>query len=214
MNLGIVVFPEVEELDFTGPMEVLSVWRYFSESAPRAVVVAETREPVACSHGLTILPQASFADCPPLDLLLVPGGWGTRKQVDNPALIAFLAERARTCRTVLSVCTGAFLIHRAGLLSGKRATTHWNSLDRLRALGDVTVVEERFVQDGNMWCAAGVAAGIDMAFAFLASTAGTETAAKVQAAIEYFPSGRRYGAFEKDAKAPGYLKAPAVHAAP
>jgi transcriptional regulator GlxA family with amidase domain len=210
MNLGIVVFPEVEELDFAGPMEVLTVWKYFSENAPRAVVVAETREPIACSHGLTVLPHASFADCPPLDLLLVPGGWGTRQQVDNPALIAFLRERAQTCRAVLSVCTGAFLLQRAGLLAGKRATTHWNSLTRLRAFEDVTVVEERFVQDGNVWCAAGVAAGLDMALAFLAHTAGVETAAKVQAAIEYFPSGKRYGAFETRPEAPAYLKAAAV----
>jgi len=136
----------------------------------------------------------------------VPGGQGTRDQVDNPSLIGFISAQARNCRSVLSVCTGSFLLHRAGLLSGRRATTHWNSLDRLRALGDVTVVEERFVRDGNLWTAAGISAGIDLALAFIADDAGEEVAGKIQFGAEYYPSATRYGRFHEYPKAPAYLK--------
>jgi len=107
---------------------------------------------------------------------------------------------------MLSVCTGAFLLHRAGLLSGKRATTHWGSLDRLRTLGDVTVVEERWVRDGNVWTSAGVSAGIDMTLAFIAHVAGKEIAGKVQFGAEYYPSGVEYGNMRTHAKAPAYIR--------
>jgi transcriptional regulator GlxA family with amidase domain len=137
---------------------------------------------------------------------LVPGGQGTRQQVDNPSLIAFISAQAKTCHSVLSVCTGSFLLHRAGLLSGKRATTHWNSLDRLRALGGVNVVEERFVHDGPVWTSAGVSAGIDLTLAFIAHYAGELTAGKVQFGAEYFPSAQRYGRFAEHPQAPAYLK--------
>lgn len=206
MNFGIVVFPDVEELDFTGPWEMLSVWRLVDESAPKPLIVAQSAAALSCVNGLSINPHASFADCPPLDFLLVPGGRGSRREVDNPALIDFIAERARTCQAVLSVCTGAFLLHRAGLLSGKRATTAWTELDRLRALGDVRVVEERFVQDGNVWSSAGVSAGIDLTLAFIASVAGEGIAGQVQASTEYFPSGKLYGEFHKRPEAPAYVK--------
>jgi transcriptional regulator GlxA family with amidase domain len=98
------------------------------------------------------------------------------------------------------------LLHRAGLLSGRRATTHWGSLDRLRALGDVTVVEERWVRDGNVWTSAGVSAGIDMSLAFIASVAGEEIAGKVQFGAEYYPSGDEYGDMRAHAKAPAYIR--------
>ena len=154
MNFGVLVFPNVEELDFVGPWELLNLWRMIGGGPERCLIVAESDAPVQCARGLSINPTVSFAGCPPLDVLLAPGGQGTRDQIDNPALIDFISEQARGCRSVLSVCTGSFLLHRAGLLSGKKATTHWNSLDRLRALGDVTVVEERFVRDGNIWTSA------------------------------------------------------------
>jgi transcriptional regulator GlxA family with amidase domain len=151
-------------------------------------------------------PHASFKDCPQLDVLLVPGGEGTRKEIDNPALIKFVADQARCCRAVLSVCTGSFILHRAGLLKNRRATTHLCSLPQLRALGDVEVVEDRVVRDGNIWTSAGVSAGIDMALVFIAHTAGEKAAGRVQFGTEYYPANKSYGGLHRFQQAPQYIK--------
>jgi len=206
MNLGILIFPDVEELDFAGPWEMAGMWNKLSGIPERQLVVAQSDAPLTCSKGLLIVPHVTFEQCPHLDVLLVPGGQGTRKEVENPVLINFIEEQAKNCKAVLSVCTGAFLLHKAGLLSGKRATTHWASLDRLRALGDVIVIEERVVHDGNIWTSAGVSAGIDLMLAFIEDTVDEETAGKVQLATEYYPSARRYGAAHRSPMAPSYLK--------
>jgi len=206
MNFGFLAFPDLEELDLIGPWEMVGMWGKLFGGPENRLIVAESLSPVICAKGLSINPDTSFQECPQLDFLLVPGGLGTRKEEDNPALISFIAEQARSCRAILSVCTGSFLLHKAGLLSGKKATTHWNSLARLRGFGDVTVAEERFVRDGHIWSAAGVSAGIDLALAFIAETAGEETAAKVQLGAEYYPSARRYGNLHQAPMAPGYLK--------
>lgn len=205
-TFGILMFPEAEELDFIGPWEMLTMWSKYAEGPSNCLLVAQSMEAVTCAKGMSVLPHASFESCPPLDYLLVPGGQGTRTQVNNRQLVDFVAKQASDCRSVLSVCTGSFVLHAAGLLAGKRATTHWGSLERLRALGDVTVVEERFVQDGNVWSSAGVSAGMDLMLALISSVASPEAAGKVQAAAEYYPSSVRYGAFEKHANAPAYLR--------
>lgn len=206
MNFGFMVFPDVEELDFLGPWEMIGMWGKLFGGPENRLIVAQSAGPVACAKGLSINPHVSFERCPQLDFLLVPGGQGTRKEVDNPVLVRFISEQAKHCKAILSVCTGTFLLHKAGLLSGKIATTHWNSLGRLKALEDVTVVEERFVRDGNVWSSAGVSAGIDLVLALIADTAGEETAGKVQFAAEYYPSARRYGTSHESPVAPHYLK--------
>ena len=206
MNFGILVFNQVEELDFAGPWEMLTMWRKNANGPEGCVIVGRSLEPIICAKGLSINPHVSFATCPPLDYLLVPGGQGTRLEVDNPALIDFVAKQARNCKAVLSVCTGSFVLHAAGLLSGRKATTHWASLERLRALGDVTVVEQRYVQDGNIWSSAGVSAGTDLMLAFIASVDGEAAAGKVQFAAEYYPSQVKYGGLENHAQAPAYVK--------
>jgi transcriptional regulator GlxA family with amidase domain len=205
-SFGILIFPEAEELDFVGPWEMLAMWSRHADGPAKCLLVAQSMEPVRCAKGLSVLPQVSFEACPPLDYLLVPGGQGTRTEVNNRVLLEFVSRQAASCKAVLSVCTGSFLLHAAGLLSGKRATTHWGSLDRLRALGDVTVVEERFVKDGNVWSSAGVSAGIDLMLAFISSVASPETAGKVQFASEYYPSSAKYGGYENHAQAPAYVR--------
>ena len=206
MNFGFLVFPYVEELDLVGPWEMVGMWGKLFGGPENLLIVAKSGDPVTCAKGLSINPHVSFEQCPQLDFLLVPGGQGTRKEVDNPMLVAFISEQAKQCKAVFSVCTGAFLLHKAGLISGKKATTHWNSLDRLRALEDVTVVEKRFVRDGNIWSSAGVSAGTDLMLAFIADIAGEEVAEKVQFATEYYPSPRRYGTSHESLVAPHYLK--------
>ncbi len=206
MNFGILVFPNVEELDFVGPWEVLGMWSKFAGGPEKRFIVAQSIESVICAKGLSVNPHVSFEQCPALDFLLVPGGEGTRQEVENQVLVNFISKQAKHCRAVLSVCAGSFLLHRAGLLSGKKATTHWGSLDHLRALGDVTVVEERIVNDENIWSSAGVSAGIDLMLAFIASFAGEKAAGIVQFAAEYYPSSKSYGDLHQSSMAPRYLK--------
>lgn len=206
MNFGILVFDQVEELDFVGPWEMLTMWRKVAGGPENCIIVSEALGTVICAKGLSINPHASFSTCPPLDYLLVPGGMGTRAEVNNPVLIDFVASQAKNCKAILSVCTGSFILHAAGLLSGKKATTHWGSLERLRALGDVTVVEQRYIQDGNVWSSAGISAGTDLMLAFIASVAGEAAAGVVQFAAEYYPSSVKYGGFENHAEAPAYVK--------
>jgi len=206
MTFGFLVFPGLEELDLVGPWELISLWGKILHGPEKCLMVAQTRDPVICAQGMSLNPHVTFAECPPLDYLLVPGGQGTRQQSDNEVLIRFLAEQAKNCQAVLSVCTGSFLLHRAGLLTGRRATTHWSALPRLRALGGVEVIEERIVRDGNVLTAAGVSAGIDLTLAFIASVAGEETAGKVQFGAEYYPSGRIYAGFHHSPPAAAYFK--------
>jgi transcriptional regulator GlxA family with amidase domain len=205
-TFGFLVFPGLEELDLVGPWEMISMWSKHLQGPERCLMVAQTLDPVVCAKGMSINPHVTFDDCPPLDYLLVPGGEGTRQQVDNAALVQFVAGQAKGCKAVLSVCTGSFILHRAGLLAGRNATTHWSSLPRLAALGDVTVCQERVVPDGNIWTAAGVSAGIDLALAFIESVAGETVAGKVQFGAEYYPAGRFFGAFHQSPQAPAYLK--------
>jgi transcriptional regulator GlxA family with amidase domain len=206
ITFGVLVFNQVEELDFVGPWEMLTLWSKLADGPDHCLIVGQSLEPIICAKGLSINPHASFATCPTLDYLLVPGGQGTRQEVNNPVLLDFVQNQAKSCKAVLSVCTGAFVLHAAGLLSGKTATTHWGSLERLRALGDVSVVEQRFVQDGNVWSSAGISAGMDLMLAFIASVAGEEAAGKVQFGAEYYPSSVKYGGFENHAQAPAYLR--------
>ena len=205
MNFGFLVFPGLEELDLVGPWEMVSLWGKYLQGPGRCLMVAQTREPVPCAKGMSINPHVAFDDCPPLDYLLVPGGEGTRQQVDNATLVSFVANQARGCQAILSVCTGSFILHRAGLLSGRRATTHWSALSRLAELDNVEVVQERVVRDGNIWTAAGVSAGIDLALAFIESVAGETVAGKVQFGAEYYPTGRFFGTAHQSPQAPAYL---------
>jgi len=206
MNFGFLVFPGLEELDLVGPWEMISLWSRSLQGPETCLMVAQNRDPVTCAKGMSINPHVDFSACPPLDYLLVPGGEGTRQQVNNEVLVRFVTEQARGCQAVLSVCTGSFILHKAGLLSGRRATTHWSALPRLRELGDVTVCQERVVHDGNLWTAAGVSAGIDLALAFIESVAGETVAGKVQFGTEYYPSNRFFGTFHQSPPAPAYLK--------
>ena len=186
-TFGILLFPDVEELDFVGPWEVFTTFAKYFDQDWQVVTIAETPGALKCAKGLSVVPDHTFDDCPRMDVLLVPGGQGTRREVDNEALIDFVRRVGSACQWVTSVCTGAFVLSRAGFLQGRRATTHWATLDLLRSEPGVEVVEQRFVQDGNVITAAGVSAGIDMALHLVGILKDPEVARNVQKAIEYYP---------------------------
>jgi transcriptional regulator GlxA family with amidase domain len=188
-TIGIVAFDDAEELDFAGPWEVFGMARKLRDRGDRLLLLAERDSPVRCAKLLRVLPDLTFAQSPKLDVLLVPGGVGTRREVKNAAMIDFLRRAGSQAQWVTSVCTGALLLHEAGFARGKRVTTHWTFLEQLRDRGEVTVLEnERYVVDGNLVTAAGVSAGIDMALWLTGQLWGEDFARNVQKQIEYFPS--------------------------
>jgi transcriptional regulator GlxA family with amidase domain len=206
MAFGFLLFPGLEELDLVGPWEMFSIWRASAGGPEDCLMVAENLETVSCAKGMLLKPHVDFATCPDLRFLLVPGGQGTRAAAENEALVRFVAQRGSRCDAALSVCTGAFILHRAGFLAGRRATTHWSALPCLRELGDVDVVEERVVRDGKVWTGAGVTAGIDLALALIESVAGEQTAARVQLSAEYYPSPGLLKRVPRESAGPAYLR--------
>ena len=201
-TVGILVFPDVEVLDFCGPFEVFSVTRLDESrrrqtSSPfRVLLVALTREPVTTTGGMVVQPHFTLGDCPPLDLLLVPGGWGTRALLADEPLARGLRERAASAELLLSVCTGSLLLAQAGLLEGRRATAHWQALDTMEQLfpGTSVVRDEHVVfEDGaNVGTSAGIAAGIDLALRVVARLHGEPVARATARHMEYpFPEDNR-----------------------
>lgn len=195
INAGIFIFDGVEVLDFAGPFEVFSRTRLVpgtesrrsEDSAPFEVfTIAATREPVRATGGLRVLPHHDFASAPRVDLLVIPGGFGTRPLLEDEATLDWIRRTAASARTVTSVCTGSLLLARAGLLAGRRATTHWGALDLLAGIDPTVTVdrEARVVTDGIV-SSAGVAAGIDMAFAVVEQICGRAVADETAHYIEY-----------------------------
>jgi len=192
-RVGIVVFPDVEVLDFCGPFEVFSVTR-LDEAARRdepspfeVLLVAERAGTLTATGGLKVSPDHTLETCPPLDILVVPGGWGTRAEIKNTRLLAWIAERATQVETLTSVCTGSMLLGQAGLLDGRHATTHWRSLDRMRQSFPKVTVEDKqhVVEDGDVLTSAGISAGIDMALRVVARYHGEAIARNTARNMEY-----------------------------
>jgi transcriptional regulator GlxA family with amidase domain len=188
MTIGVLLFDGAEELDFVGPWEVFTMAAQIDDGF-EVVTVAERAETVTAAKGMRILPDHGFADAPALDLVLVPGGRGTRVEVNNLALLDWIATVASNCQWVTSVCTGSLLLTAAGPAKGKRVTTHWGFIETLRARGEAEVVENiRYVRDGNVVTAAGVSAGIDMALWLVGQIREPAFARQVQRAMEYDPA--------------------------
>ena len=187
-TVGILLFENAEELDFVGPWEVFASARMVTGNLD-VVTIAQTEGPVRAAKGMRVIPDTTLEAAPKLDVLIVPGGDGRRKEVDNATVIAWIRETAANCQWVTSVCTGAFLLHRAGLLQNKSVTTHWSRADELEALGGITLRRGlRYVRDGNVVTAAGVSAGIDMSLWLIGALFDPETARRVQKSIEYDPA--------------------------
>lgn len=193
-RIGVLVFDDVEELDFTGPWEVFTMANEVAAHrglppVHEVTLIAGRPGPVRCAKGLRVIPDRLTADCDSLDILLVPGGQGTRREAHNPALMTWIATIAAGAEWVTSVCTGALLLCVAGPAKGKRVTTHWAFVETLSARGEAAevVADRRYVRDGNVVTAAGVSAGIDMALWLTGELHGREFAAQVRRAMEYDP---------------------------
>jgi len=192
-RVGIVIFDDVEVLDFCGPFEVFSAVRLNEDrrredaSPFEVLLVAEASGPVSASGGMQVIPHYTLHTCPKLDVLVVPGGWGTRRELKNPAMLDWLRKRAAEVETLTSVCTGSMLLGFAGLLDGRHATTHWKSLDWMRdSFPSVAVAyDQHVVEDGRVLTSAGISAGIDMALKVVARYCGEAVARATAKHMEY-----------------------------
>ena len=181
MHIGILIFPAVTQLDATGPAQVLA-------RTPGATLhmIWKTRDPVKTDAGFSIVPTTTFADCPQLDVICIPGGAGQIDLMNDAETLAFVAAQGAKARYVTSVCTGSLVLGAAGLLNGYKSACHWASRDLLAAFGAIPVAE-RVVRDRNRLSGGGVTAGIDFGLTLLAELAGDEVAQSVQLALEYDP---------------------------
>lgn len=182
LQIGFLSFPNVQQLDLTGPYDVLA-----SMPDTRARLIWKTLDPVRSSTGLMLTPDTTFEDCPPLDVICVPGGSGVSQLIPDDETLAFLRRQASTARYVTSVCTGALVLGAAGLLRGRRATTHWAFHELLEPLGALPV-KARVVRDGNVLTGGGITAGIDFALTLVAELIGDEAAQALQLELEYAPA--------------------------
>ncbi|MEE8331742.1 MAG: DJ-1/PfpI family protein [Acidimicrobiia bacterium] len=188
MRFGIFLFDGAEELDWAGPWEVLAAWaQKWPEDEVEVVTISQHEGVIACAKGLRLLADHTWADAPPIDVLIYPGGQGTRPQLEDETVLNWVRSMDGTLRT--SVCTGSLVFAAAGLLAGRPATTHWGSLDALAALDDTIEVrpDDRFVDSGDIVTAAGVSAGIDMALHLVKRLHSEERAREVKRYIQYDP---------------------------
>jgi transcriptional regulator GlxA family with amidase domain len=193
LTVGILVFDQVEVLDVAGPFEVFTVTRLNKElrqeeSSPfRVLLVSENMDQVSAVGGLRFTPDVTQDNCPELDLLIVPGGWGTRTQVKNANLLKWIANKSRRTRLTGSVCTGSSLLGEAGLLDGREATTHWRTFNFLRQAAPKAYIREdlRVTMDGSIFTSAGISAGIDMALHIVSYLFGTKTGEATALQMEY-----------------------------
>ncbi|WP_187505772.1 DJ-1/PfpI family protein [Pantoea agglomerans] len=181
LQIGLLLFPDVTQLDLTGPWEVFA-----RTPGVECHLIWKDLQPVRSDRGLSILPTTTFADCPPLDVICVPGGPGQIALMSDDVTLNFLRQQAEQAKWVTSVCTGSLVLGAAGLLKGYRATSHWSSIDQLALLG-AEPVSERVVRDRNRISGAGVTSGIDFALTLVAEIAGDAVAKSVQLQMEYDP---------------------------
>lgn len=184
LTAGILLFPQVEELDFIGPFEVLSYLNKLKPNTLSIQLIAKSDSPLTAFNGLRLLSDTTITKCPPLDLLVVPGGKGRLQAMKDPQLLNFIQAQARTARFITSVCTGAFLLAEAGLLSNKKATTYHTAFAELAAYG-VQVQAAKVIRDGNIITAAGVSSGLELGFYLLRELFGASLAQEVAQKIEY-----------------------------
>jgi len=182
LRIGLLAFPAMTQLDLTGPLQVFS---NLPDAETR--VIWKTLDPIQTQGGLRLLPDTILAECPQLDVICVPGGTGVLALMDDTKVLDFLRHQAAQARFVGSICTGSLVLGAAGLLRGRKATTHWAWTDLLVPLGAIPTAG-RVVRDGNIFSGGGVTAGIDFALTMVAELAGQDVAESIQLGIEYAPA--------------------------
>src|ERR687892_1433821 len=191
LSIGIALFDGAEELDWAGPWEVLSYWahRYPEDGVEVFTVARDNSRPIECAKGLRVLADHSWQTAPPIDVLVYPGGQGTRAQVGDEEVRAWVRSVHERARLTTSVCTGAFILADAGLLKGRPATTHWDDFDELLEIdGSIEARrEDRFVDDGDIITAAGISAGIDMALHLIVRLHSKDRAREIKRRLQYVP---------------------------
>jgi cyclohexyl-isocyanide hydratase len=180
-NIGMLLFPELTLQDFAGPYDV-----FIREQSFNVYTVSENTDPFRVEGGLVLQSQYNFSDCPPIDILFVPGGRGITSLLDNDVYLSFLKSRAQDAAYITAVCTGSLLLAAAGLLSGYKATTHWRSISLLKMFG-VEAIQQRVVKDRNRITGGGITAGIDFGLQVTAWIAGEDAAKTIQLLLEYHP---------------------------
>ncbi|KTD25574.1 MULTISPECIES: DJ-1/PfpI family protein [Legionella] len=191
-TLGVVVYENAQAMDIIGPWEVFACWRNTLKAPIEMFLISEQGNYVQCMNDISLKTHYLFTNSPQIDYLLVPGGTGRLKEIENKRMISFLQQQAQNAEYILSVCTGMFLLHKAGLLNHQSITTYWRALPEAVLLPDIHIVEERIVKNDKIWLAGGISSGIDLAFEFIKEIAGEEMAGKVQLLFEYFPRQHTY----------------------
>ncbi|MDF2566462.1 MAG: domain, InhA-type [Massilibacillus sp.] len=185
VKIGVLIFPQVEEMDFVGPFEVLSYINKIQSNSTQVSLVAENLDIIQAFNGMKIIPEYSFATCPDLDILVVPGGKGRFEAMHNSNIRKFVLSQSKHTKYMTSVCTGAFILATAGLLEGKKATTYHTALEELETYHAIAIKQTKVIQDGNIITAAGVTSGLELGFYVLKILFGSELAKEVAEKIEY-----------------------------
>jgi len=185
IKIGILIFPQVEELDFVAPFEVLSYINKIEANSSQVFLIAEKLEMIQAFNGMKIFPDYSLDTCPNLDILVVPGGKGRLDAMHNPKIKKFILDQSKMAQYITSVCTGAFILAEAGLLAGKKATTYHTAFAELQAYNTIVIETSKVVHDGNIITAAGVTSGLELGLYILKVLFGNILAKEVADKIEY-----------------------------
>lgn len=191
-KLGIIIYDGVQAMDVFGPWEVFGVWRKLDSYPLQMSLISVDGQAVQADNDILINAHCAFDEVSKLDYLIIPGGQGRVNASSDVRVLSFIQAQAQNCQYILSVCTGVFLLHYAGLLNGRFATTYWRAIPELESLNSVVIDEQRIVKSGNIWSAGGISSGIDLAFELIAEIAGKDEAGMAQLLFEYFPNHTKY----------------------
>jgi cyclohexyl-isocyanide hydratase len=205
VKIYFIIFDKVEELDLVGSWELIGLLAEMKLCEPPKLISLNSMTPSG-EHGMRFSADIHFTEEQYPDVLIVPGGSGARIAMEDPKVLDYLKVANTQCSSILSICTGMYLMQKAGLFANKKATTHWAFLEHLKADDSIEVIEERYVQDGKIWSSAGVSAGMDMTLAFIADYFDDNVAAEIQLNAEYYPSPKVYGTPSSNPNVSNYIK--------